>query len=297
MGMALKLTVAVLGMVVLAAGRPAPAGATQDVGLELLLGVDVSGSIDDHEARLQRDGYIAAFRHPSVVKAIRAGILGRIAVAYYEWAGFGHMKIIAGWTLIHDKASADAFAAGLTRGWPETARRTAISDAINFAVPFFDRNGFNGLRRVVDISGDGPNNWGDPVTEARDAAIRKGVVINGLPIMNDRLSFSGRPPMPDLDLYYRNCVIGGPGAFIVVARDFKDFARAVRRKLILEIAGITPKDLPRPVQQVQRAVWRRPHGGAMGAIPVANRVAPPCDAGERRSLQRFLDTSDEWPMP
>ncbi len=300
MGNAVKSFAAILGVALWASASPAAAQKQQEVDLELILGVDVSGSIDDEEAELQRQGYIAAFRHPAVVKAIASGILGRIAVSYYEWAGFGHMKIIAGWSLIHDKASADAFADKLTKEPPETARRTAISDAIQFAVPFFDANDFKGLRRVFDISGDGPNNWGDPVDQARDAAVKKGVIINGLPIMNDRLTFSGRAPMADLDLYYRKCVIGGPGAFIVVARDFKDFASAVRRKLILEIAGLTPAQEPPQQAPARRLAWRGLAGIASGPIPVAAhtaREAPPCDIGVRRSLQRFLDTSDEWPMP
>ncbi len=294
MGASFKIFVAILGIALFATASPASAAKAQEVDLELLLGIDVSGSIDDVEAQLQREGYIAAFRHPMVVKAIRSGMLGRIAVAYVEWAGFGHKKVIAGWTLIHDKASADAFAARLTDEPPETARRTAIAEAIQFAVPFFDSNDFSGLRRVFDISGDGPNNWGDPVDEARDAAVKKGVIINGLPIMNDRLSFSGRSPMPGLDLYYRKCVIGGPGAFIVVARNFRDFASAVRRKLILEIAGLTPEDMPQWTRPLRHAA---PGGGAMiRPTPVATHVGPPCDIGERQSLQRFLDTSDEWPI-
>ncbi len=293
MGRLFKIFAAILGIALCAAASPASAAKAQEVDLELLLGIDVSGSIDDVEAQLQREGYIAAFRHPMVVKAIRSGMLGRIAVAYVEWAGFGHKKLIAGWTLIHDKASADAFAANLTREPPETARRTAIAEAIQFAVPFFDSNDYAGLRRVFDISGDGPNNWGDPVEEARDAAVKKGVIINGLPIMNDRLSLSGRSPMSDLDLYYKKCVIGGPGGFIVVARTFKDFASAVRRKLILEIAGLAPGDAP---DWKPRGRVSRPGGSLMRPVVVKQPVGPPCDIGERQSLQRFLDTSDEWPI-
>jgi hypothetical protein len=259
------------------------------VDLELALGIDVSGSVDDEEAVLQRNGYIAAFRHPSVVDAIQHGGLGRIAVSYYEWAGFGHMKIIAPWTLIRDEATADAFSALLTREPPETARRTAIAAAISFGADYFDNNGFAGRRRVLDISGDGPNNWGDRVDGARDRAVARGITINGLPIVNDRPSFSGRPPMKNLDLYYRDCVIGGPGAFYVVAKDFKDFARAVLRKLILEIAG------RRPAPRQQRAIARHSnklliHIAGRPASP--KRVAPPCDAGERMRWRWFNDDDD-----
>ena len=238
------------------------AAAAEAVDLELALGVDVSGSIDDQEALLQREGYIAAFRHPDVIEALTGGMLGRVVAAYYEWAGFGHMKIIADWTEIHDVASAHAFADKLTREPPRTARRTAISDAIAFGAGFFQRNDFDGTRRVIDISGDGPNNYGAPVTGSRDAAVARGITINGLPIINDRPSRFGRVPMANLDLYYIDCVIGGPGAFIVVAEDFKDFAVAIRRKLILEIAGRMP---PARAPRLRPATF-----------------GPPCDVGERR---------------
>lgn len=272
-----------------------PPGLAKDipVDLELALGIDVSGSVDEEEAVLQRNGYIAAFRHPSILGAIKHGALGRIAVSYYEWAGFGHMKIIAPWTLIEDKNSADAFATMLTREQPETARRTAIAAAISFGARSFDANGFSGKRRVLDISGDGPNNWGDRVDTARDWAVARGVTINGLPIVNDRPSFFGRPPMKDLDLYYRDCVIGGPGAFYVVAKDFKDFARAVLRKLILEIAGRAPS-APRYRQAIAKP-------GNSLFLPVATtrqtrRTAPPCDAGERMRWRR-IDEDDDVFLP
>lgn len=262
------------------ASMAAPGAKMQEVDLELLLGIDVSGSIDDDEAELQRAGYIAAFRHPVVLKAIRSGILGRIAVAYIEWAGFGHKKVIAGWSVIHDRRSAEAFAARLTLEPPETASRTAIAETIDFAVPYFDRNSFQGLRRVFDISGDGPNNWGGPVTEARDRAVKAGIIINGLPIMNDKPSYSGRPPMDNLDLYYKNCVIGGPGAFIVVANSFKDFASAVRRKLILEIAGLTPAHIPRRARPILAAA----------------RIEPSCET-QRRSPWFWGGDNDEFSIP
>ncbi len=242
------------------------------VDLELALAVDVSGSVDDAEAQLQRDGYIAAFRHPSIIDAISHGAHGRIAVSYYEWAGFGHMKQIAGWTLIDGKAGAEAFARKLEGEPPQTARRTAISDAIDYGAASFDNNGFAGRRRVIDISGDGANNWGTPVTEARDRAVAKGVVINGLPIVNDRPGPSGRPQIARLDLYYRDCVIGGRGAFYVAAKDFKDFPRAVLRKLILEIAGRMPRE---PL--LHRAQMTPP------------AKAPPCDIGRRRGFGAWDD--------
>lgn len=254
-----------LSFILIHSGGVAQAAGTP-VDLELALGIDVSGSVDDEEALLQRQGYVLAFRHPEIISAIEHGILGRIAVAYYEWAGYGHMRIIKDWTLIDGAAAAHAFADSLELNPPQTAYRTAISSAIDFAAGYFDMNDFVGTRRVVDISGDGVNNWGGPVTAARDRAVARGVTINGLPIVNNKPGPSGRPQTPNLDLYYENCVIGGPGAFIVVANTFEGFAEAVRRKLIIEIAGLAPQ-APARVVPVQFA---------------PNRVAPPCDIGERR---------------
>ena len=254
----------------------ATARADQAVDLELVLAVDVSGSVDHEVARLQREGYVQAFHSPRIVAAIKAGYEGRIAAAYFEWAGFGYTRIVVDWSVIEDTDSARAFAEALasqpiaiaqidgdayTIGNENVANgvaATSISQAIHFAQSLFDGNVFRSRRRVIDISGDGPNNHGRLVTLARDEAVAAGITINGLPIVNDR------PPMPDLDLYYRDCVIGGRSAFMVVADTFADFARAIRRKLILEIAGRTPG---RPASRVRR---------------VAARRAPPCDAGERR---------------
>lgn len=262
-----------------------PAAAATAVDLELALAVDVSGSVDEDEANLQRNGYIEAFRHPDVIHAILHGTLGRIAVVYYEWAGYGHIRIISDWTIIDSKEAALAFADSLTRIPPQTAARTAIGEAINFAVPYFDRNDIEGTRRVIDISGDGVNNWGPTAPEARDFAVAAGITINGLPIVNDRPSPFGRAQMPNLDLYYRDCVIGGPGAFIEVAGSFRDFARAVRKKLILEIAGVAPpagRVVPAsfgagPIDPASRIGDR-----VAQAVPGDDRVAPPCDFGERR---------------
>ncbi|MDH3231695.1 MAG: DUF1194 domain-containing protein [Alphaproteobacteria bacterium] len=269
------------------------------VDLELALGIDVSGSVDDEEAILQRQGYIAAFRHPDVIRAIEHGMLGRIAVGYYEWAGYGHMRVIADWTEIRDAKSANAFADMLTLNPPRTAHRTAIAAAIDFAALWFDMNAFEGTRRVVDISGDGPNNWGGLVAVARDRAVARGVTINGLPIVNDRPSLSGRPQIRNLDLYYRDCVIGGPGAFIVVANTFEEFAVAVRKKLIIEIAGSmgqTHAAAQRDGRGTGDADRRSASSGTARRLATdvpfrprlipaqlkPDRIAPPCDIGERR---------------
>lgn len=254
-------------LILLAGMLPAPvAGAVTYADLELVIAVDVSRSVDEIEGELQRQGYVTAFRDPQVHNAIRSGMLRRIAVAYVEWAGVGHRKIIADWFVIKDAESAKQFADKLNQGMPEPARRTSISGAIDFGLTWLDGNGYEGTRRVIDISGDGPNNGGTLVNVARDKAVAAGVIVNGLPIMDDGGGFYSSYNIPNLDLYYRDCVIGGPGSFIEVAANFKDFARAIRRKLILEIAGRTPDPRARfiPAQARKKA-----------------RASPPCDIGER----------------
>ena len=254
--------------VLLAAASPA-ARADTAVDLELVLAVDISGSVDEVEAALQREGYAAAIVHPAVLDAIRSGFLRRIAVAYIEWADHFQQAVVVPWRVIEDEATAHAFAERLAAAPYGRGRYTSISAAIEFAAPMFEGNGIEGTRRVIDVSGDGPNNSGRLAPDARDAAVAKGITVNGLPIVNQRMNRFG-PPMPGLDLYYRDCVIGGPGAFIVVAEDFASFAVAVRRKLVLEIAGLAPP--PRPI-------LRRTSEGK----------APPCDAGEIRLRRRLWD--------
>ena len=189
-----------------AQARPVP------VDLELILAVDVSGSVDGEEAQLQRQGYVAAIADPEVVRAITSGIMGRIAVTYFEWAGDTWQVPVIDWTLIDNPQTAQAFAAKLAAAPLGSGPWTSISDAIRTATPMFDVNQFEGTRRIIDISGDGPNNTGGLVEPERDLAVANRITINGLPIINDRFNFA-RVPMPNLDLYYRNCVIGGPGAF------------------------------------------------------------------------------------
>lgn len=246
------------------------AGADVPVDVELVLAVDVSGSVDPTEAWLQREGYVEALVHPKVGSAIQAGIFGRIAVTYFEWAGVQHDSIVVGWRVIEDADSAEQFARALASAPFLRERYTSISSAIDFAVPLFDGNGFEGMRRVTDISGDGANNRGRLVTLARDDAVAAGIIINGLPIINDRINPFGIPPLKELDLYYENCVIGGPGSFIVAAEDFGAFASAILRKLILEIAGLASETRPE-----------------LRHLVASERVIPPCDAGERQ-LQQFL---------
>ncbi len=226
----------------------ATAKAAEQVDLELVLAVDVSGSIDGQEARLQRDGYIAAITDDRVLAAIRSGRLGRIAVIYFEWGSTGQQRVLVPWTVVSSESSAAAFASALAVA-PRTlvADRTSISGAITFTLPMFATNDFEAPRQVIDISGDGPNNSGDRVDAARNLAVSMGITINGLPVVNDRPNRFGLPGIPDLDAYYEACVIGGPGSFLVVAEDFEDFAGAILRKFILEIAAAPPPKQSAPV--------------------------------------------------
>ncbi len=253
------------------------ARATEKVDLELILAIDVSASVDLDEAKLQRRGYVAALANPRLVRAVEAGHHGRVAIAYFEWSGTEYTRIIAEWTVVSDTESALDLSLQLANAPVATAHRTSISNAIAFALAMFDSNAYEGSRRVLDISGDGANNVGPPVNEARDFAVTAGITINGLPVMNRAFTRFGGPTVADLDLYYENCVIGGPGAFIIVADDFQDIERAIRRKLILEIAGRAP--IRPPVEPARRWSGRNPN--ASGALrTVAARRPPPCDVGE-----------------
>lgn len=254
-----------------------PAHARETVDLELVLAVDVSGSIDEEEAILQRKGYIDALNHPQVLAAIKAGYHGRIAVIYIEWAGDHYQKLVADWTVIGDAAGARKFTDAVAKVPVTVELWTSISGAIAYTARLFDPERFSSKRRVIDISGDGPNNRGENVTVTRDMAVRMGITINGLAIVNDRPSRYGMMPMSNLDYYYEDCVIGGRGAFVVVAESFADFARAVRRKLILEIAGYDPE--PRHAGSDARLL----HFVADGRPKARrNEHRPPCDYGERR---------------
>jgi len=217
--------------------------ATPSVDVELILAVDVSYSMDMDELAIQREGYAQAIVSKEFLQALKSGPNGRIAITYFEWAASTDQKIIIPWRVIDGPETADAVANEILKTPIRRASRTSISGAINFAMPLFDENPHRGLRRVIDISGDGPNNNGAPVVIARDAAVEKGVVINGLPIMVKEPSYSTMD-IDNLDLYYEDCVIGGPGSFVITIKDRDKFKEAIRTKLLLEIAGRTPE---RPV--------------------------------------------------
>lgn len=222
-----------LGMADLAVAQRVPASRLTPVDLELAFVVDASGSIDEAEMTLQRQGYMDALTHPLVQNAIKGGFLRAIAVAYIEFAGDGCTQITVGWTRIGDLASAQEFGRRILASDRNFCfGGNAISEALTFAAASIETNGFDGTRRVIDLSGDGPNTLGEPVEAVRDAIVAQRIVINALAIH--------RPSMPDLPLYFKHSVTGGPGSFVLKADDRKNFAEAILKKLIREIADRTP---------------------------------------------------------
>ena len=224
------------------AQRGAASGAVP-VDVELVLAVDVSYSMDPDEQALQREGYMAAITSLEFMRALREGMHGKIAMIYFEWAGVHHRQIIVPWRLIDGPESADAFSADIGRARYSRASRTSVSGALEFGAMLFDGSGYRGIRRVIDVSGDGVNNNGPLVTVTRDEVVAKGITINGLPIMIKRPNASTMD-IGELDVYFEDCVIGGPGAFVIPIRERDQFKEAIKTKLLLEIAGLTPKVVP-----------------------------------------------------
>jgi len=218
---------------------PATARAAADVDLLLVLAADVSRSIDNTKFQLQRDGYAAAISDPRVLDTIRSGHNGRIGLTFVEWSGVGAQHVVIDWTEVGDAASAKGFGDQLLETPRSFAGRTSISGGIEFAIARLANAPFNCVRRTIDVSGDGTNNDGRNVTELRDEAVAKGVTINGLVILSDN-------PMPwnpehtnppgGLDNYYRTNVVGGPGAFVMVAQNFNSFGQAIIAKMIAEVS-------------------------------------------------------------
>jgi hypothetical protein len=236
------------------------------VDVELVLAVDVSYSMDPDEQALQREGYIKALTSREFLQALRQGINGKIAITYFEWAGYTERRVVVPWRLIEGPESADAFVGEIAAAPIRRAARTSISGAIEFGAALFENSGYRGLRRVIDISGDGANNNGQLVTISRDEALAKGITINGLPIMLKRGSYVNMD-IDKLDVYYEDCVIGGPGAFVIAIEDRDKFIEATRTKLVLEIAGRVP-----PAR----------------IIPVAaDKPRVPCTIGERLWQERW----------
>jgi hypothetical protein len=227
----------------LALGSLCPAAAQTKVDLELVIAVDVSLSMDLDEQRLQREGYVAAFRDADIHKAIVSGPYARIAVTYMEWAGPISQSVVIPWTVLDGPNAARAFADRLEKVPITRARLTSISAALTFSRDLFASSGAAGIRRVIDVSGDGPNNAGLPVLPVREEVISQGIVINGLPIVL-KAPVSSAFDLADLDQYYAHCVIGGTGAFLVPVRELAEFKLAIRRKLLLEISGIPLLAIP-----------------------------------------------------
>lgn len=237
------------------------------VDLELVLAVDVSASMDQDEQMIQRRGYAEAFRHPAVINAIKNAGEGRIVVTYLEWAEQVNQTVP--WMVIANDRDARAFAAKLEAAPLYSQRRTSISNALATGGALIEQNQYQGLRRVIDISGDGPNNSGATVNVARDAVVGRGVIINGLPILLNK------PPtwydIADLDKYYKDCVIGGRGAFVLPVRSIGELAGTIRTKLVTEIADLAPRE-----------------GGFMLAKAAAPVAKADCMVGEKNwGMRRF----------
>jgi len=218
-------------------GRPANAAGATAVDLALILAVDASMSIDESEAGTQRAGYIHALRDKRVGDAIRGGPIGRIALTYMEWSSPYHQTVIIPWRILGGTADAAKFADELNSVPYKSGSTTSISGGIDFAVKLFKSPEFEATRQVIDVSGDGYSDYGRPVTAARDAAVAAGITINGLAVMNERPKWKQSAPN-DLDVYYRDNVIGGPGSFYIAVRNLDDFSRSVLQKMVLEIAGL-----------------------------------------------------------
>jgi Protein of unknown function (DUF1194) len=225
-------------------------GEAAEVDLALVLAVDVSNSMDPDEQELQRQGFVEAFRSPLVHDAVRKGVLGRVAVTYMEWAGSTVQHVVVPWTEIEAAEDALGFADQLARAPIRRAPRTSISGGIDFSVRLLAQRQGEALRQVIDVSGDGANNQGRPVAQARDEAVAKGITINGLPLLLKRQSSSW--DVENLDEHYRDCVIGGSGAFLIPVRERAQFAAAIRTKIVREIAGREP-GLPIVPAQAQAA--------------------------------------------
>jgi hypothetical protein len=251
------------------AGEPVPvariADAT-DVDVALVLAVDVSYSMDPDEQALQREGYVTALTSAEFLDALRQGMHAKVAVTYFEWAGVSDQKIVLPWRLIDGPAGAAGVASEIAAAPYRRAYRTSISGALTFAMPLFEKSAYRGIRRVIDVSGDGANNQGPLVTLVRDDVLAHGITINGLPIML-KLPQPGSVDIEDLDIYYEDCVIGGPGAFVIPIKERARFREAIRTKLVQEVAGRTASERVVP------------------ASAGAPRIS--CTIGERLWQQRF----------
>ena len=255
-----------LAPLALALALAAPARARDQgiaVDAELVFGVDISYSMNRDEQELQRNGYVQALQSQEFLNALKSNALGKVAIAYIQWASYGDQNTVLDWTLVSSPESAKAAAEKLAAAPYRRARRTSISGGVDAAVKMFEGNGFKGARQVIDISGDGPNNDGRPVTEARADAIAKGISVNGLPLEGIR-PYLGPADIKDLDIYYEDCVVGGPDSFMIAVHDVKQFVDATRTKLVREIASRpAPKYGLDTAGLVQKAQAREPRVSCM----------------------------------
>ena len=242
------------------------------VDLELVLAVDISYSMDGDELALQREGYMRAVTSREVVDAIRQGAYGRIALTYVEWAGQAQQAVLIPWQVIDSPESAQAFADKLAEAPTNRAYRTAIGAALEFSAQQFDNTPLKGTRRVIDISGDGPNNQGAAAPRIRDEIVARGININGLPLILKEPN-AWTLDVTNLEDYYRECVIGGPGAFVIAVETRERFAEAIRTKLVLEVSGRQPE--PR-------------------FIPVQEKKPVNCYVGEQLWRDRYGDSQPDW---
>jgi hypothetical protein len=242
-----------------------------EVDLQLVIGSDVSGSVSHNEAFLQRKGVADAFRHREVITAIQSGGLGRIAVTYVDWSSRFYNQVLVNWTLIDSQEAAVAFANVLMNTPRTHGQGTSISDMLEFSSALFEVSPYYGGKQVIDVSGDGPNRSGRPLEEVRAEVVAKGIIINGLPIVDPY----GWDEFANLGEYFEGCVIGGPGAFVQVAEGFADFSRAIRRKLVTELSwepALVPRDAP-PLIHTQSV----PLPDAPNLQPLKSDYDGPCD--------------------
>jgi hypothetical protein len=253
----------------LALTPPVAIAGDEVVDVELVLAVDVSLSMSPDELIIQRDGYAAALTDPVVLGAILDGVHGKIAVTFVEWAGSTVQQVVVPWSVIASAEDARAFVARMTATPPRSARRTSISAAIAFAAAQFENSGFRSLKRVIDVSGDGPNNQGGAVHHARNRIIETGITINGLPLMTNGGGMASAYDITNLDKYYADCVIGGPGAFMIPVNDWSQFPEAIRRKLVLELA-----DARHPLRTAMEAEFPP-------VVPALASFVTDCEIGEK----------------
>jgi Protein of unknown function (DUF1194) len=254
------------------------------VDVELVLAVDVSYSMDTDELAIQREGYAQAIVSSEFLQALKTGPRGKLAVTLFEWSSSNYQKIVIPWQVIDGPETAAAVAAEIMKAPARRHSRTSISGAINFAIPLFDQNPYRGSRRVIDISGNGPNNSGEPVVRARDLALAKGIVINGLTMMLKEPAHSKmKEDIENLDLYYEDCVIGGPDAFVMTVTDREQFKEAIRTKLVFEVSGLAPErprnSLPEKAksvscligEEIYERAWNQPSGANPFNLPAKNQ--------------------------